>query len=287
MERHSARLRRIVRAVSATDESAYLTPEAKARSRSTRCSRPPAGRCRTPAVNLARRHGVAVREFIARGRHGRADYLLFVDRKPSASSRRSRRARHSPASSGSRRSTSTACRTRHERARRAAAVRLPVHRRRDALHERARPRAAQPRGLLVPPARDARRAGSATPREPARADAAAPAAAQLPELDADGSGRHRRRAIRNLEARCREPAPRADPDGDRRRQDVHGRERRLPAGQARRRPPRPLPRRPRQPRPADAEGVPGLHDARTTGASSPSSTTSSTSPRTGSTRSRA
>src|SRR5581483_10234170 len=56
-----------------------------------------------------------------------------------------------------------------------------------------------------------------------------------------------------------EPAAGADPDGDRRGEDVRGGERRLPAGQVRRRPARALPRRSREPRPADAEGVPGLH----------------------------
>jgi type I restriction enzyme R subunit len=34
------------------------------------------------AVNLSAGLGVAVREFILRKAHGRADYLLFVDRKP-------------------------------------------------------------------------------------------------------------------------------------------------------------------------------------------------------------
>ena len=59
-----------------------------------------------------------------------------------------------------------------------------------------------------------------------------------------------------------EPAAGADPDGDRVGQDVHRRQRLLPAGQVRRRAADPVPRRPRQPRPPDAEGVPGLHDAR-------------------------
>jgi type I site-specific restriction endonuclease len=62
-------------------------------------------------VNLAASRGVAVREFILEPPHGRADYLLFVDREAVGSSRRSRRAPRSPASSGSRRSTSTACPT--------------------------------------------------------------------------------------------------------------------------------------------------------------------------------
>ena len=34
------------------------------------------------AMNLAASRGVAVREFVLRSPHGRADYLLFLDRKP-------------------------------------------------------------------------------------------------------------------------------------------------------------------------------------------------------------
>ena len=60
----------------------------------------------------------------------------------SACSRRRRRARRSPASSGSATSTSTGCRTTSTRRSRAAAVRLQVDRRRDAVHEQARPRRA-------------------------------------------------------------------------------------------------------------------------------------------------
>jgi type I restriction enzyme R subunit len=62
---------------------AYLTPEAKARleidamlERSGWVVQDPA------AVNLGAGRGVAVREFILAEPHGRADYLLFVDRKP-------------------------------------------------------------------------------------------------------------------------------------------------------------------------------------------------------------
>ena len=56
----------------------------------------------------------------------------------------------------------------------------------------------------------------------------------------------------------REPPARADPDGDRLRQDVHRREHRLPPHPLRRREADPVPRRSREPRPPDAEGVPGL-----------------------------
>ncbi len=137
----------------------------------------------------------------------------------------------------------------------------PVDRRRDPLHQHARSRGAQPAGLLVPPAGDARRLGPPRAGEPARADAAAPThapprAQRRGALAGPGDRDPQPRALAR-----REPAPRPDPDGDRRRQDVHGGERRLSRGQARRRPPRPVPRRPRQPRPADAEGVPGVHDA--------------------------
>ena len=81
-------------------------------------------------------------------------------------------------------------------------------------------------------------------------------------------------------------AARADPDGDRLGQDLHRRGRRLPPRPLRRREANPLPRRPRQPRPPDAERVPDVHGPERRVASSPSSTTSSTCPRTRSTRSR-
>ena len=72
---YSEKMRRV-----SDGEIAYLGPEAKARSRSTGCSTPPAGRCRTrERVNLAASRGVAVREFVMKPPHGRADYLLFVD----------------------------------------------------------------------------------------------------------------------------------------------------------------------------------------------------------------
>ena len=168
-----------------------------------------------------------------------------------------------------------------DRARGRAAVRLRVHRRRDPLHERARPRAASREVFSFH--RPETLAGwiDDEPRAPDGADAPPPAAHAAAARRRRASGRRRTRAIRNLEeSLADEPPARADPDGDRLGQDLHRRERRLPARQARRRAPRPVPRRPRQPRPPDAEGVPGLRDARTTAASSPSSTTSSTSPRT-------
>ena len=68
----------------------------------------------------------------------------------------------------------------------------------------------------------------------------------------------------------------ADPDGQRRRQDLHGVQFHLSADQVRRRPAHPVPGGPRQPRPADAQGVPAVRHARGESASSPSCTTSST-----------
>ncbi len=52
-------------------------------------------------MNLSASRGVAVREFKLKHGHGFADYLLFVDGKAAASSRPSRPATRSPASSPS------------------------------------------------------------------------------------------------------------------------------------------------------------------------------------------
>ncbi len=124
-------------------------------------------------------------------------------------------------------------------------------------------------------------------RRPDDADAAPPAPHAAASSTRPVSGRRRSTRSRTWRSRSPQDRPRAliqmaTGSG----QDLHGRERRLPADQVRRRATRAVPRRPREPRPPDAEGVPGLHDARTMGASSPSSTTSSTCARTRSTRSR-
>lgn len=62
-------------------------------------------------ANLAASRGVAVREFILEPPHGRADYLLFVDREAVGVIEAKPEGATLPASSGNRRSTSTACPT--------------------------------------------------------------------------------------------------------------------------------------------------------------------------------
>ncbi len=66
-------------------ELAYLTPEAKARVEIDRMLAASGWAVQDPrAVNLSAAHGVAVREFVMKPPHGRADYLLFVDAPRSA-----------------------------------------------------------------------------------------------------------------------------------------------------------------------------------------------------------
>ena len=68
-----------------TDSTSALSSRRKTRrgSTSTANSRSPGGWIQdTKQINLAAGRGVAVREFVLRAPHGRADYLLFVDRKP-------------------------------------------------------------------------------------------------------------------------------------------------------------------------------------------------------------
>ncbi len=64
-----------------TDESvAYLTPEARARVEIDRMLAAAGWAVQDAAgANLAASRGVAVREFVLKPPHGRADYLLFVD----------------------------------------------------------------------------------------------------------------------------------------------------------------------------------------------------------------
>ena len=225
-----------------------------------------------PAINLHAARGVAVTELsFATGRAR----LHAVRRRQGARHRRGQ-ARGVPAHRRLRAVGEVHRRpaARHPGVAPSAALRLREHRRRDALHQPPRPRPAQPRDVRLPPPRDAARlgpGGQAVRPAPAR-DAAAD---HRPPLAGAGPGDHQPRALAR-----RQPAARADPDGDRLGQDLHRRQRRLPARQVRRRPARPVPRRPRQPRPPDAEGVPAVHARPTTAASSPSCTTSSTSPRT-------
>ena len=63
-------------------------------------------------MNLTASDGIAVREFKLEKGHGYVDYLLFVDGKPLASSRRSPLATRSRASRSRPRNTSRACRRR-------------------------------------------------------------------------------------------------------------------------------------------------------------------------------
>jgi type I restriction enzyme R subunit len=59
---------------------AYLTPEAKARVEIDRMLVATGWVVQDYArVNLSASRGVAVREFVLKAPHGRADYLLFVD----------------------------------------------------------------------------------------------------------------------------------------------------------------------------------------------------------------
>ena len=63
-----------------TDEFAYLTPEARARVEIDRMLAAAGWAVQgARAVNLSAARGVAVREFVLKSPHGRADYLLFVD----------------------------------------------------------------------------------------------------------------------------------------------------------------------------------------------------------------
>ena len=64
-------------------DMAYLTPEARARVEIDRMLAAAGWAVQDArAVNLAAARGVAVREFVMKPPHGRADYLLFLDGRP-------------------------------------------------------------------------------------------------------------------------------------------------------------------------------------------------------------
>ena len=218
------------------------------------------------AVNLAAARGVAVREFVMKPPHGRADYLLFVDRRRGRGHRGEEGGRDAHAASSGRRAKYVDGAPGRARAgdRGRAAVRLRVDRRRDALHERARPRRREPRRSSRSTGPRRSPAGSSEVRaQPDRADAAPPAARRCRRsTDRPLAGAGRRRSANLERVAGREPAARADPDGDRRRARRSPR-RTSPTGCSS------TPARAgscswstAQPRPPDAQGVPELRDAR-------------------------
>ena len=216
-------------------------------------------------ANLAASRGVAVREFVLTPPHGRVDYLLFVDREAVGVVEAKKEGE-----------TLTGVEWQSGQVRRRAAGRDPGRARRRRCRSLYESTGVETRftNTLDPDARSRdvfsfhRPETLAAWLDEIRRHPTAPTLRHRLQRAARRSteqGLWPAQVTRDPQPRAlarREPPARADPDGDRVGQDVHGRERRLPAGQARRRAARPVPRRPREPRPADAEGVPALHDAR-------------------------
>ena len=214
-------------------EASYLTPEARARVEIDRMLEAAGWAVQDArAVNLAASRGVAVREFVMKPPHGRADYLLFVDGRAVGVIEAKKEGETltgvewqsakyvdglpdelEPAVEGGARRSSTS--------RPATETRFT---------NRLDPEPASRAGVLVPPARDAGRLARRAPPPPDGADAAPPAARAARARARRGCGRRSSRAITQPRAVARgEPAAGADPDGDRLGQDVHRRQR-LPTG---------------------------------------------------------
>ena len=163
--------------------------------------------------------GVAVREFPLKPGHGYADYLLYVDGQAVGVIEAKKEGE-----------TLTGVEMQAEKYAAGmpdalpaplppAALPLPEHRRRDAVHQPPRPRAAQPAGLPLPPARDARRLAQGQPAlapdvggqpDPARTSprrCGAPRA--MPPVDETGLWPAQIKAVRNLEASLAQDQPRA------------------------------------------------------------------------------
>ena len=120
---------------------AYLTPEAKARVEIDRQLTAAGWAVQDArAVNLSAAQGVAVREFVMKPPHGRADYLLFVDgaavgvveAKKEGETLHGVQWQTAKYVEGVPEEVPTALEG-------GAPLRLRVHRHRDALHEHARP----------------------------------------------------------------------------------------------------------------------------------------------------
>ena len=262
------------------DELSYLTPEARARVRIDKMLTAAGWAVQdVKGINFAAARGVAVTEFVLKPPHGRADYLLFVDRAPvgvieakkegqtlTGVEWQSAKYRHGLPDSLNPDGNallafyyeSTGVETRFT----------------SALDPEPRSRQVfwfhRPETL----------AGWMSERDDNGIEETLRHKLQsLPDLHDAALWPAQARAIRNLEESLAENRPRAliqmaTGVGE----DVHGGQRRLPADQVRRRAARAVPGRPGEPGPPDAQGVPGIHAPRTTGASSPSSTTSSTCP---------
>ena len=160
------------------DELAYLTPEARARVVIDRMLDAAGWAVQDAArVNLTASRGVAVREFVLKPPHGRADYLLFLDGRAVGVVEAKKEGETltgvewqsakyvdglpdgmEPAIEGG------------------LAVRVRVDGDGDTVHERARPRPRQPSSLLLPPARDDGRLARRGAPPPDRSDVAPPAA---------------------------------------------------------------------------------------------------------------
>ena len=156
------------------------------------------------AANVHAGRGVAIREFPLKQGHGFADYLLYVDGKAAGvieakkagttlTGVETQAAKYSEGLPGRPAGPSPA-----------PAVPLPDHRRRDPVHQLARPRPAEPPRLPLPPARDP---GRVAGRVPDDAPQAAPRHA--PDRRAGSSGRRSSRPSRTWRSRSREDRPRA------------------------------------------------------------------------------
>ena len=180
------------------------------------------------AVNLAASRGVAVREFVMKRPHGRADYLLFLDGQAAGVVEAKKEGETltgvewqsakyvdglpdelEPAVEGGARRSSTS---------------RPAPRRGSRTGSTPTRRAGRSSRSTGPRRSPAGSTSSAATRPRRRC---ATGCAQLPELLDDGAcGRRRSRAIAQPRGVARgEPAAGADPDGDRLGQDVHRRER--------------------------------------------------------------
>ena len=176
------------------------------------------------AADIHAARGVAIREFVLDAGQGFADYLLYVDGKAAGVIEAKKQG-----------ATLTGVEIQSARYAKGLPATLPawrrplpfiyeIHRRRDPLHQRARPRAARPQRLRLPQARDAGRVaqgaaashsahhGRRRSREPSRASPpppSSPASARCPARHRMGRPQTLARADRRHQATWKDRSPKA------------------------------------------------------------------------------
>ena len=217
------------------------------------------------SINSYASRGVAVREFPLLPGHGRADYLLYVDRQPVGVIEAKKEGDTLTGVETQAEKYSTGLPPELAPPRSPAPLRLYLDRRRNPLHQSPRPRRPAP-ATSSPSTSPKRSPSGLMPNSPRPGSSVRARLRQMPPLPRGNLYDAQYKAILGLEKSLAEDRPRAliqmaTGSG----KTYHRLQLRLPPYQARQRPPHPLPGRPQQPRTPDPQRVPALpHPGRRT-----------------------